>query len=159
MGVMIKLSVCLRFPGPSVPQSNGSTLHAHVSYPGNLTHRGKTAEADFKIGTFSVPNENFTRCCFFCRHILLRLRSNPLLPAQLPTVAADTQTVPDEETFRAGERANAHCAHFCHKNTNRRARSHLPTSSVSQLFLMQLLVGLIQQVCRAQDSGRTGDSF
>ncbi|XP_034150589.1 diacylglycerol O-acyltransferase 1a isoform X2 [Esox lucius] len=26
-------------PGPSVARSNGSAVHAHVSYPGNLTHR------------------------------------------------------------------------------------------------------------------------
>lgn len=38
--ICIFVCVFLFFKGPSVAQSNGSAVHSHVSYPGNLTLRG-----------------------------------------------------------------------------------------------------------------------
>lgn len=91
-------------------QLNGSAVHSHVSYPGNLTHRGNhddgmTINCTVYITIVkTVLNKHFDSFFFVFRHVLLCLRSDSVLPAELPTVPSNTHTVPDKKTFGNGER-------------------------------------------------------
>lgn len=58
------------FLGPSMAQSNGSAVHARVSYPGNLTHRGNhdacmdIGSTVFKWNILMINNQMY--CFFLC---------------------------------------------------------------------------------------------
>lgn len=96
---------------------------------------------------------NKSLCCVF-RHVLLHLCPDSVLPAELPAVASDTKKVPAEKAVWNG----AWGTRACHSIFSIiRARWH--NVCLPQLFFMQLLVGLIQQVCVYGDFDKHRNAF
>lgn len=76
----------------------------------------------------------------WCRYVLFSFCSDSLLRAELPSLSTDTKALLTAQTVRDGEMTSEINIWAHDITTNTRV-------SLLQLFLIQLMVGLIQQVC------------